>query len=89
MICLECKKTFEQALDGQRFCREFRFHSFHDREREDGLKLTPQLLGQLQELAQPRWISLNEMACIMLHRCFNPDGSPLPDDTVFGVPGKE
>jgi len=77
--CMECKTEFVKIRKHQRFCSDKCRHAYHNREKLGGLPLTPQLREQLRDLAEARNISINEMACEVLHRTLNPDGRPMED----------
>ena len=87
MLCLECKTAFEKNRPHQQFCKKACRYAYHNREKLGGIRLTRQIYEQLQEFADINNVSLNRMACIMLHQRMNPEGMPLPDDTVFDGPG--
>ena len=82
--CLNCKQQFKAKRKNQRFCHPMCKDQYHNREKTDGIRLTEIIRDQLQSLADAHNISINEMACKILHQAMNPDGHPLEDQEVFG-----
>jgi len=84
-ICLECGKGFERIKPNQRFCPGGKCRSrYHNKEKGQGLMLTPRLRAGLRALADAHDVTENEMACIMIHQMMNPDQRPLSDGEIYG-----
>lgn len=55
---------------------------YHNKEKMNGIHLTEALRDQLESLANAHDVSIDEMACKILHQAMNPDGGPLED--IYG-----
>jgi hypothetical protein len=75
---------YQPGRQHQRFCSDKCRHTCHNREKLGGVILTPTIKEQLRSLAEAHGMSINEMACRILHQSMNPDGRPLDDKDIFG-----
>lgn len=82
VICLNCKKEFKTTRKNKRFCCQMCKDEYHNREKTNGIHLTEDLRNQLESLANAHDVSIDEMACKILHQAMNPDGKPLED--IYG-----
>jgi phage recombination protein Bet len=67
------------------FCCQMCKYEYHNREKREGIHLTESLRNQLESLANAHDVSIDEMACKILHQAMNPDGQPLED--IYGQNG--